>query len=250
MWGHPTIVAVALTVLVALSGSATAAAVDLPGSGQCIGDCNHDGRVTIDELILGVRIALGNAAADACDVGGQGFGINGLVTSVLNSLSGCTSLQDRSDFLRFTYSLNPAFGYCPAIGAVHDAEIDRRGDMYGLRRSIIAIGTPGIDDCLPGTVIGPPCLIARPDPCRILTDDEIHRVRNAFAAITIWTAADSFCLFGVEDPCRIVAAQWDDLQSTDALCSATRLDSDQSERITALLASLGAGTETTCDAGS
>jgi hypothetical protein len=238
---------VALTVAVALSGSGTAAAVDLPGSGQCIGDCNHDGRVTIDEIVVGVRVALGNAAADACDVGGPGFAIDGLVTSVLNSLLGCTSLRDRSDFERFTYSLNPAFGYCPAVGAVHDAEIDRRGDTYLLRRSIIDIGTAGVDDCLRETVIGPPCLIAQPDPCRILTDDEINRIRNVFAALTLWTAADSFCLFGVEDPCLVVAAQWDDLQVSDALCSASRLDSDQSERITALVQSLGAGAETTCN---
>src|SRR5262249_14246453 len=221
--------------------------VGLPGSGQCIGDCNHDGRVTIDEIILGVRVALGNAAADACDAGGPGFAIDGLVTSVLNSLSGCTSLRDRSNFERFTYSLTPALGYCPAVGAVQDAEIDRRGNAYLLKRAIIEIGTPGVDDCLPGTVAGPPCLIARPGPCRILTDDEADRMHDTFAAITVWTAADSFCLFGVEDPCRIVAARWDELQTTDYLCSASRLDSDQRERITAFVESLGAGAETTCD---
>ncbi|MFN8627337.1 MAG: hypothetical protein U0587_15305 [Candidatus Binatia bacterium] len=32
----------------------------------CVGDCNSDSRVAIDELILGVNIALGNAAASAC----------------------------------------------------------------------------------------------------------------------------------------------------------------------------------------
>ncbi len=32
----------------------------------CVGDCNADGAVTVDELLLGVNIALGSAAATAC----------------------------------------------------------------------------------------------------------------------------------------------------------------------------------------
>jgi hypothetical protein len=33
---------------------------------ECVGDCNHDGIVTIDELIRGVNIGLGTLPLDAC----------------------------------------------------------------------------------------------------------------------------------------------------------------------------------------
>jgi hypothetical protein len=59
----------------------------------CVGDCNGDGMVSIDELILGVNIALGSATLDQCpsfDADGDGMvGINELVTAVNNALNGC-----------------------------------------------------------------------------------------------------------------------------------------------------------------
>lgn len=246
-----TSVAVLFTLAVALSRSGAAEGIDQPGAsvfGHCIGDCGDDARVTIDEIVLGVRIALGDAAPDACPVGGPGFGsIQGLVTTVLNSLAGCTTLRDLSGFDQFAYALTPAYGFCPSIGAVHDAIIDRRGDTYVLERSIVDTGTPGVDDCLPEYLTGRPCLIARRVPCRAVTAEEIQRVREVFAQITLWTAADSFCLFGVDDPCLVRAARWDSLQTSDAICAGSRLDYVQSERIAALVESLGDGPELACD---
>ena len=64
-----------ITLVIALGGSSATEAVDQPGTsvfGHCIGDCGDDGRVTIDEIILGVRIALGDAAPEVCGVGGPG----------------------------------------------------------------------------------------------------------------------------------------------------------------------------------
>jgi hypothetical protein len=251
MHGPQASVAALLTLALAL-GSGVTEAVDQPSAsvvGHCIGDCGDDGRVTIDELILGVRIALGDAASDVCGVGGPGpgFGIDGLVTSVLNSLAGCTTLENLSAFEQFAYALTPAYGFCPPLGAVHDAVIARRGDIYLLERSIVDTGTPGVDDCLPEYLTGRPCLIARRVPCRALTADEIQRMHKVFAQITVWTAADSFCLFGVDDPCLVRAARWDSLQTSDAICTGPRLDYEQSERVAALVESLGDGPERACD---
>ncbi len=242
--------AVLITLVIVLGGSGAAGAVDQPGAsvfGHCIGDCGDDGRVTIDEILLGVRIALGDAAPDACAAGGPGFGIDGLVTAVLNALAGCTNQRDLSDFAQFAYALTSAYGFCPTVGAVYDARIDRRGDTYVLEQSIVDTGTPGVDDCLPDYLTGYPCLIARAVPCRTLTADETQRVRAAFAQITVWTAADSFCLVGVDDPCLVRTARWDNLRTSDATCAGPRLDHEQSERIAALLASLGDGPEIACD---
>ena len=56
-----------LVVCLALSvpGYAQAAA-DVPTPPLCIGDCDNDGAVTIDELIVGVAMALGEDVPGAC----------------------------------------------------------------------------------------------------------------------------------------------------------------------------------------
>ncbi len=61
--------------------------------GPCYGDCNEDGVVAINELVLAVRIALGSASADECllaDDNGDGeVSINELLRAVNRALFGC-----------------------------------------------------------------------------------------------------------------------------------------------------------------
>ena len=63
-------------------------------AGICVGDCNDDGAVSIDELILGVNIALGSAAVSACPSlpceNNLGVFVNCLVIAVNNALFGCS----------------------------------------------------------------------------------------------------------------------------------------------------------------
>ena len=60
---------------------------------QCVGDCNGDQEVAINELITGVNIALGNAEVSTCpefDENGDGeVAINELIMAVNNALNGC-----------------------------------------------------------------------------------------------------------------------------------------------------------------
>jgi hypothetical protein len=60
---------------------------------RCTGDCNGSGAVTIDELIKGVNIALGQAPLTSCpslDADGSGtVTIDELVRAVTNALNGC-----------------------------------------------------------------------------------------------------------------------------------------------------------------
>lgn len=62
---------------------------------ECVGDCNGDGRVSINELILGVNIAVGQQPLSACpafDVNMDGsVRINELVAAVNAALMGCSS---------------------------------------------------------------------------------------------------------------------------------------------------------------
>jgi len=63
------------------------------GETVCVGDCNSDGSVAINELITGVNIALGSSPLSACpsiDADDDGeVGINELITAVNNALNGC-----------------------------------------------------------------------------------------------------------------------------------------------------------------
>lgn len=60
---------------------------------RCAGDCNGDGEVSINELILGVNIALGTTAADSCvafdrDADGE-VSVSELIAGVNSALGGC-----------------------------------------------------------------------------------------------------------------------------------------------------------------
>ncbi len=61
----------------------------------CRGDCNGDGRVSVDELIAGVRISLGTSALDECrafDPEDDGrVTIDDIIGAVASALSGCPS---------------------------------------------------------------------------------------------------------------------------------------------------------------
>lgn len=60
---------------------------------RCIGDCDFSQRVTVEEMVLGVDIALGRAAVSRCAVfdanGDRKVGVNELIAAVRNSLHGC-----------------------------------------------------------------------------------------------------------------------------------------------------------------
>jgi len=60
---------------------------------RCLGDCNGDGVVTADELVLGIDVSLGRAPADACAAynaaGGSLVTVDQLVRAVQTALDGC-----------------------------------------------------------------------------------------------------------------------------------------------------------------
>jgi hypothetical protein len=66
-----------------------------PTPGVCVGDCNDNGEVVINELITGVNIALGTAQLPQCpsfDRNGSGeVEINELIQGVNAALNGCAS---------------------------------------------------------------------------------------------------------------------------------------------------------------
>jgi len=71
------------------------AAVGIPtGTGAvCVGDCNTDNTVTVDEILEMVNIALGNAQLSTCmpgDTNGDGnITVDEILAAVSNALNGC-----------------------------------------------------------------------------------------------------------------------------------------------------------------
>lgn len=62
------------------------------GAQSCVGDCDEDGSVAVNELVLGVNIALGSAEISACPSFDDGEGmvtIDRLIAAVNNALCGC-----------------------------------------------------------------------------------------------------------------------------------------------------------------
>jgi len=65
----------------------------MPTPAPCIGDCNGDRQVAVNELIEMVNIALGAADISTCtagDANGDGtIEVNEIVLAVSNALNGC-----------------------------------------------------------------------------------------------------------------------------------------------------------------
>jgi len=77
----------ALTLLVCAAGESRA---QLP---VCIGDCNGNRQVTVDELVRGVNIALGSQTVASCPIfdrnGNDLVTIDELIAGVNSALQGC-----------------------------------------------------------------------------------------------------------------------------------------------------------------
>jgi hypothetical protein len=89
-----------ILVVVLAAACAVAQLSARPSDAQsCLGDCNGGGTVAINELVLGVNIALGLAARSACaafDPNNNGVSIDELVRGVSNALLGCRPTGNRA----------------------------------------------------------------------------------------------------------------------------------------------------------
>ncbi len=81
---------VAMYLVAVLAGNATAVSTPLR---PCVGDCNGDGVISIDELVRGVAIALGRQPRDHCPASDRDqngtVSVDELVAAVASALAGC-----------------------------------------------------------------------------------------------------------------------------------------------------------------
>jgi hypothetical protein len=93
------------------------------GVETCVGDCPPtDQQVSVNELVLGVNIALGNTPLDACpsyDVNGNGaVGVEELIVAVNNAAQGCPGGPTPLPSATATASPTPTVTSTPAPGPV------------------------------------------------------------------------------------------------------------------------------------
>jgi cysteine-rich repeat protein len=69
-----------------------------PVAADCVGDCNSDGNVVVNELITGINIALGTTPVTECpsfDVNDDGVvSVAELITAINNALTGCKTTAE------------------------------------------------------------------------------------------------------------------------------------------------------------
>lgn len=117
----------------------------------CVGDCDGNGEVTVDDILIGVNITLGNASIDQCpamDANGDGqVSIDELITAVNNSLDGCPGATPT---LTPTSTLPPTVAPTPtATATVTPTPFDTMQIVGGCRRP----GLQGLVACAAGTVV-------------------------------------------------------------------------------------------------
>jgi hypothetical protein len=242
-----------IVVLVTAAASAGEASEFITPAGftsnRCLGDCNGDAAVSIDELLRGVRIALGESPRSICEAGGTGLfplGISALTTAVLNALMGCVTERDLSNFSEFEWQESPALGFCPEIGSPASGRLSRVGTDYRLAIRLIALADPPPPGCEPPPVPLEGCFTIQPERCRLLTADEVARVHDAFAHVRVQTGPDAACLDLIIDPCVVKTARWDDTSFSDYPHTSDRLDDIETGRLEALLRSIASGPEVAC----
>ena len=99
-------------------------------SAACVGDCDGDGTVTVDEVVLGVAIATGTVAVSQCAGAdrdaSQGVTVDEIIAAVSNALRGCVPF-----FVDATAEAGLTFDGHPATSAAA-GDFDRDGwvDLY------------------------------------------------------------------------------------------------------------------------
>ncbi len=218
---------------------------------QC-GDADLSGTRTVTDGVLVLRTAAelagGCSVASRCDVDGNGQitvtdGVAALrLAAELPVTLACRDVVvDRSQFVLFTFDRRSAFGFCPPLDSVSRVVLSAGANGVTRSANVIVAGTPGDPDCLEEDITTvPPVACAREValPDRLLTADELTRVRNAFAAITIEQQRHPDCSRVTFDPCLIDELTWDSSPITDFVCGEPRLLADQAAALIAVLDSL------------
>jgi hypothetical protein len=178
---------------------------------DCVGDCNADGRVQIDELIAGVRIALDDAPLDGCsrfvcgDLGGQGVVITCLVEGVYNALNGCPGTNPLMTNCAGAPRYRPCMGPCGPPPCEHVIEGFCESDRCVTECAPCYTPTPvpsGVPTPTTTPVATPVCVGCTPgELCSILDKGMAYEGRCADDHVIIDGQCYNACIPQLPDPC-------------------------------------------------
>jgi hypothetical protein len=135
----------------------------------CAGDCDHGRSVEVNEVVLGVTLALDPHAGGAClqlDTDGNGsITVNELVAAVRNALMGCGRCHDRLECPNAERCVEPGGsigrGTCRDLSdeCTSDADCRGRGDRYICEpaRAQDCVCEPGVHLCVLGCASAADC---------------------------------------------------------------------------------------------
>lgn len=121
-------------------GAVLAGAGPAAAQPPCVGDCNDDGAVTVNELVVGVNMALGLTAGSACaaflaDPEAEAPDIGDLIAAVKNALEGCP-VSPATAGIVFNAEANRLHAYQPGPGFPRQVVIPSDRDAPGSGRDI------------------------------------------------------------------------------------------------------------------
>lgn len=96
------------------------------GTADCTGDCNNDGKVSVDELVVGTELALaaGVGSCEAIDVDRDGSAtIDELVLAVANALVGCPGLPTPTPGGLGARRFSIGASSSPLLAVLHQGEV-------------------------------------------------------------------------------------------------------------------------------
>jgi hypothetical protein len=257
---------VGVIVLVGLAGAASArTATPTPGASvvsqaveDACADADGDGLLTVTDGVLALRAAAGLPSPCTpyrCDVDGNGAitvtdGVGvlqraaGLIVDELYRCPVPETVHDVSAFAHFRLTREAGFGFCPDLASVLTATIDRQAGGTYVAHLTLGEERP-LDDptCIASFPPysfgdGTTCIAPVPVLDRVLTAEELARVRSTFAAVRINEARLPMCSTTAFDPCRVTAIQWDGATWRDQFCFAPWIAAASVDDVTAALDAL------------
>lgn len=153
-----------------------------------------------------------------------------------------------TNLARFEFDVRSAFGFCPRLGAVSHADIERTDEgTYRFRASVLEAANADDPACIPVILETTPCAREVALSERELTDDEVARLREAFQSVRILSRYDPECEGISIDPCVDHRFTWVTDNREGGLrtrsagshpCTPPRLDPSDVERVVAVLEEL------------
>lgn len=166
---------------------------------SCLGDCDDDANVTVDEILRGVGMALGLSTVDDCPAfdgnGDHAISVDEIIGAVVKALEGCESIVPVSfaEIEQAIFTPRCAVALChdstSKAGALDLAEGRAYGQLVDVEPDILSARAAGLLRVRAGEpetsfllikLIGPPPAQGSRMPLlgRFLTPEEIDLVRN------------------------------------------------------------------------